>query len=353
MKTHPITAAFCLLTLTFPACADTFIMKDGSKVEGTLLREDATTYVLEVRVTKSIKDERSLSKADVKSIERETPRKNDFEPISKLIPTPDVLTAAEYAPKVALVEKYLAEHRMMATTKDAQAVLDTLKAEASEISAGGIKLQGVIVSAATRKTNAYEIDARIQEAKIRQLVKDMKNLQALRAFSECGRDFPNTSAYNDLIPMMQQVMTAHLAEVSHSLATLNARAKERRAGLERMPAADRRKTETAIREEAAELNAQFQTQMDAKIDWVTPHPFCRAALEATVAFGNQELARLSASKQARGVDGGKAFRDAMTMIQNQGDAAQIKAAIATAKAAMVPARYLAMLTTPPTGETKR
>jgi hypothetical protein len=68
-------------------------------------------------------------------------------------------------------------------------------------------------------------------------------------------------------------------------------------------------------------------------------------LEDTVTFARQELARLSAMKNEPVVDGGKAFRDAMALVQSKADAAEITAAIAAARTAMVPERYLIMLET--------
>ncbi len=134
-----------------------------------------------------------------------------------------------------------------------------------------------------------------------------------------------------------------MGEVGQSLASFEARVKERNVGLDRMPLADRRLTENAIREETAELEARFKKEKDAKLDWVTIHPFFKPSLEDTMTFAKQELARLSAVKNEPVVDGGKAFRDAMTLVQSKADAAEITAAIAAAKTAMVPERYLAML----------
>ena len=347
MKIHPLATSLCLLVLTFPASADTFIMKDGSKIEGKIVREDPAHYVLEVPTkVKSIKDERIINKADVAKIERETPVQNDFAPISALVPVPDLQPAEEYAKRIKVVEKYLPEHRMTAKYKDAEAILATLKAEAAEITAGAIKLDGKIISAADYQINQYEIDARIQEGKIRKLVKEGKVVPALRAFTEFSNDFRNTSAYGDLFPLINQMMNAYLADAAANLASFDARVKKRAAGLQRESAEDRKNTELAIQAEAAELERNFKAEKDAKQVWVTTHPFCRPALEDAVTSGKQEQARLAAKPELTG-DGGKAYRDAMTLIKAKGDSADAKAAIRTAidaaKKALVPKRYRTIL----------
>ena len=307
------------------------------------MREDAASYVVEVNITKSIKDERVLAKADVAKIEREQLDLTAFEAIAKLTPVPDLLTEEEYAQRIKTVEKFLTDHRGSSKSKEAKAILAALKSEANEILAGGIKMNGKIVPPAEYRANAYDIDARIQEAKIRAAVKDMQYLRALRAFSEFDRDFRNTTTRAALVPFISQVMTTYMAEIGQSLATFDARVKEREVGLQRMPTADRRATETAIREETAELEKRFKAEKDAKLGWVTTHPFFKPSLEETIAFGKLELTRLSAAKSAAAVDGGKAFRDALSLIQGKGDKNTVTSAITAAKTAMVAPRYIAIL----------
>ena len=346
MKNNPLGISLCLLALTLHAPAETFVMKDGTKYEGKILHEDATTYVLEVHVTKSIRDERKVAKADVVKIEREVPVQNDFAAISGLLPVPDLQPAEEYAKRMRVVEKYLAEHRMTAKFKDAEAILATLKSESLEIAGGAIKLDGKLISPADFRLNQYDIEAHLQEGKIRALVKSGQALAAMRAFSKFSHEYRNTVAYHDLLPLMQQLISAYLTEAAANLASYDARVAKRTAGLQRQAAEDRRNTEQAIHAETSELERTFKAEKDAKQVWVTTHPFCKAALEDACSNGKQEYTRLT-SKTDLNMDGGKAFRDAMTLIKAKGDSADAKpailSAIAAAKSAWVPRRYLKLL----------
>ena len=343
MNHYLIVTSLCSLSLIISAAADVFVMKDGSKLEATILREDATSYVLEVQVTKSIKDERVVAKAAVEKIERVMPDKLAFAAIEKMIPTPDLLTSEEYAKRIRTVEKFLTSYKLSAKVKDAKEILATLKGEANEVLAGGIKFSGKIIPAAEYKANAYEIDARIQEMKIRRLASELKYIQALRAFTEFERNYRNTASFLALVPQMNQVMTSHMAEASQFLSTFDAREKERNTGLERMALKERRLTENAIREENATLEAQFNKEKDAKIGWVSIHPFCKSALAETMTFGQSELTRLATVKDEPVVDGGKAFRDVLRLIQNKAATEEITTAITAARSALLPARYMAIL----------
>jgi hypothetical protein len=344
MKRNPALGALCLLAVALPCTADTFLLKDGTTLNGAVVSDAGDSYTLEVQVTKSIKDERKIAKAEVVKITREQPGEVAFEPIAKMRPTPDLLTAAEYEANIAVVEKFVKEHRDSNKLSDAKAILATLKSERDAVVAGGIKFNDKILTAAEYQANVYDLDARIQEAKIRGVVNANQLLQALRVFAEFDKDYRNTPSYGALASLMRQVIEAQLEEAKQSLLTLDARTKERAAGIERMPLADRKITEAAIKEEDGLIEARHKAEKDAKQNWVTTSPFHKSSLEDTVKFCEQELVRLGKAQTVLGVDGGKAYRDAWTAVRG-GNAAAVATALATAKTAAVPARYLAPLET--------
>lgn len=343
MKTRFIATSFFFLSLACSSFAETFLMKDGTTMEGTILSETPESYIIEVNVTKSIKDERTIAKADVEKVQRDRPDLTAFEEIEKLSPTPDFLTADEYARRIRKVETFLKVHMGSSKSKEAKAILATLKSEANEVLAGGIKINGKIVPPAEYRSNMYDLDARIHEAKIRTLVKHSMLLHALRSYQEFDSHFRSTTINAQIIPLMIQVIHAYLAEIEQSASTFTNRARTRELGLQRMPASDRHATAQAIAEENAALERQFKKEKNAKIGWVTTHPFFKPALDDALAYGKQELTRLNAMKSAPTVDGGKIFRDAMSKIQTQGNAAAVSAAIASARAANISQKYISIL----------
>jgi hypothetical protein len=343
MKKTPAFATFCLLAFSLPSVADTFTLKDGTTLEAKVLKEEADSYVLEVQVTKTIKDERKVAKADVTKVTREQPDLKAFEAIEKLSPTPDFLTEADYTARILAAEKFLKTYPATSKSKEAKAILDTLRSEGQEIAAGGIKINGKIVSKEDYKANAYEYDARVQEAKIRALAAENQIVPALRAFADFDRDFRTTLSYGALVPLAKQLIQTHVSESQQALSTLDVRLKERQTGLQRMVAEDRATTEAAIKEEDEAIEARFKSEKDAKQVWVTTSPYHKASLEEAVKFGQLEIARVSAVKTELGVDGGKAYREVVSAVRSGANAATVTAALAAAKTALVPARYTAPL----------
>lgn len=340
------TARLCIClsaNLVLAVHGDTFILKDGTRLDATVLKEDASSYLLEVRVTPGIRDERVVPKENVVRIERERKDRIAYQSVAKLVSAPDFLDAAGYAARIGAVEKFIRDYPASPHIRDARGILVVLEQEAAAVGQGGIKLNGVMLPAAEYRANALEIDAAAQESKIRKLLAEGAHLAALRAFTVFERDFRNTRSHEALVPMVVQAVRAHLAQTARALETHEARVKERETGLQRMRLDDRRRTLAALAEEAAGFEQRLKSEKESKTGWVTTDPFFKPALEETMTFGKQELTRLTAARPAAAGDAGAAFRDALREISQAADAAAAGAALGKARTAMVPERYLAIL----------
>lgn len=343
MKKLSALAALYSVTLALPCAADTFTLKDGTKLDAKIVKEEGDSYVLEVQVTKSIKDERTIAKADVVKIDRDQPDLLKFEEIKKLVPVPDLLTADDYSQNIAVVDKFLKDYKTSSKAKDAKAILDTLKAESVQVSGGSLKLNGAMVSPQQYEANAYELDARVLEAKINTYIRNNQVVAALRAFTDLDRDYRTTLSYGALSPVIQQLIKSYAAETDESLRTLDARTKQRAAGLSQMASEDRKITEAAIAEENQLIDARYKSEKASKVVWVTTSPFHKASLDDASKFAQAELKRLSTVKTALGVDGGKAYREAFTAVRGEAKLTEVTAALSAAKTAGVVPRYLAPL----------
>lgn len=346
MKNQPIILALSSLAFVIPAFADSFTLKDGTTVEGVVVSEDAESYLLEVQVTKSIKDERKIPKADVTKVVKERPDQTAYEAVSKLVPTPDLLTDAQYGERITAAGKFLKDFPNSPKKADVEQTLATLKAESAQIASGGIKLKGKVITPEEYKLDAYDLDSKVEAARILNLVDQHQFIPALRAFSDFMTNFKSTTAMASLGPAMKQVMVGQIAESKRLLATLDQRTKERNLGLERMVAADRRISENALKDEVASDTKRLETEKAAKILWVTPSPFSRAALDDSVRNGDSELRRLaSIQPPALGKDTGALWREAMALIAKGAPASEVSTAISAVRTAVVPPDYINTLET--------
>lgn len=343
MKPGIFTTIALLTPFVLQVSADTITLQDGSKLEGRIVRQDGDNYVIEVQVTRSIKDERTIPKKDVARIEQEKPDLKAFEAIAVLVPVPDMLGPDQYAARIGTVEKFLSEHRGSNKTKEARAILATLKQEANEILAGGVKISGNIVSPADYRANALEIDARGREMKIRELISSSQLPAALRAFAEFDREFKGTQPHTGILPLITQAISQYMADVQQQLAGYDKRVKDREAGLTRMQFEDRRTTTAAIAEQLADAEQRLKTEREARLGWVTIQPYYKPTMEETLNFGKQELNRINNAISQPPPDAGKAYREALQKINSAADATARTAAVSDARTAGVPDKYLATL----------
>ena len=154
--------------LTSSITADTILLKSGKKYEGKVISQDDKSYLVEVYVTKSIKDERRIPKDLVREIIPQAKDAKDFEIVKNLVPTPDRLDANAYAPRIKTAQEFLTKFPKSKHSKLVKTIIQTLEKEHHAISKGGIKLGGQLISAADLEANAYDIHARI-------LLLDMKS----------------------------------------------------------------------------------------------------------------------------------------------------------------------------------
>ncbi len=341
MKKNSI-VTFCLLINSLPCLGDTFTLKDGSSFEAKIISEVGDTYVLDVQVTKSIKDERKVLKSDVTKIQSVKHDLVAFERIQKFTPTPDLLSADEYSLKISAVEKFLNLYGQSSKVKDATAILETLKSEAAQISGGAIKFNGNMISAADYKLNAYELDAQVQDAKIRRFLKAGQTVQALRAFTKFDVDYSATNVRRALLPLIKKAMQDQAAEATQLLNTLEARTKERETGLQRMSVESRRITVAAMAEEDAAFKAQYDAELQATVGWPTLSPFIQESLDETLSFSESEMARIQEPLSYTG-DSGKAYRDAWASIHHGENPEAISTAMSVVTEALIPERYTAKL----------
>ena len=344
MKIQFIPTFFTIAALAVSAHADVLVMKDGTKIEGEVLREDADVYVVEVYVTKTIKDQKRVPKADVSRIDKDRPDEKAFEEIKPLVPTPDMLPLDQYKERILLIETFIKQYPNTSNAKKAEEMLQTLKTEVAQINEGGVKLNDKMVTPAEYRANAYEIDARVLEQKTRDAAKAGDYTGALEAFNELQNDYEGTAAYKDVAPFARKLIDVYRGKVSQLVSNFDARLAQQKKGLASMGVGDRGNAERAIADEAARAQKLYQREKAQKKVWVTPSLNNKTALQDIQRTADKELATIDRKSKSLKADGGEAYRNAWEIIHKDGaDPKEVKAAVAIARAARMPERYTKML----------
>lgn len=344
MKAHRLFRYLPLLAIA-SAAADTFELKDGTKLEGTILKEDGSDYLIQVQVTKSIKEERRIPKANVVNRVAEKKDETEFVELAKLVPAPELQTAAAYQAQMSKVEGFIKKYPESPKRQEALKVLSVLEKEFDVVEAGGVKFHGKLISAADRQPKAYALDAGIQAATMKAAADQGDLLNALRAWSKLETGFQGSSAYRDSIPFAVKIMKSQLATVSTTLAGFDARTKERADGLAAMSSSDRNLSNAAIKEQQDAYMARLEKDKAAGIKWPALDPYVKAPLEETKRTLETEIRRLESTNASQLPKTEEAYETAWAAVTKPGATPQqITAALSAARSASLPQAYLDLLT---------
>jgi hypothetical protein len=344
MKTYRLLSILPFL-LVANASADTFELKDGSKIEGTILRSEGSDYIIEVQVTKSIKDERRIAKADVVRQFAEQKDETDFAAIAALVPAPDLYSEEEYEAAAAKVESFLKKYPNSSRKKDAQKIYDTLESELAVVKTGGVKFEGRMIPASERAPRAYGLDASIVASNMKKAGDKGELVSALREWTKLEKEFPGSNAYRDNKDYAVTLMKTHLATVTSVLSGYDARVKARQSGLEGMDQSDRVRSEQAIQEEQAAYAARVEREKADGIKWLSLDPFAKVQLDETKRSLETEIRRLSSLDTSSMPNTEAAYEDAYAAITKQGAKKQeIDSALSKARGANMSQKYIDELT---------
>lgn len=343
MKSRTLTA-LSVLALLGIAHADTIRLKNGTTYQGRVLKEDGEHYVVEVQITKSIKDEKRILKADVAEIVREQPDQKAFAELSTLAPAPDLLDSAAYQARIAKLYGFLKSYPTSPHAAKVKKMTAELENEQTAVEAGGVKINGKIISAEARQADAVEIDARVLAASIRGLADSNALVPALRKATELEKNFAGTVTFREFRPELQKIVATYRAQAAAAAADYAARAKERDSGLTQMQPNDRADTERALAEQSQAVKTRYHADKQAGVKWLVPDPWDKPALDEAARYADQESKRLETAKLDTTADAGKAWRDAWTAIHaSPVDQTAVSNALSAARSANLPKSYLSRL----------
>ncbi len=337
-----LTAACCSLSL-FPVNADVLIMKNGEKIQGTVLREEGDHYVVEVQVAPTIRDEKLVPRAEVSKIEKTPEHEKAFATIADLCPAPELLPEEGYEERIKKLKDYIEAFPGTPKIKHVEGMIKSLEEELALIKEGAIKFGEGIISAEEYEANAYEFDARIAEKKIRDAVTRRDFLGALRGFDSYETNFGTPEGHVGLAPLMLQVLGAYSESVAESLASLENRLATRDAGLARMSAADRAKSQRALEAEQTQIAERLEEEKAAKLKWITPHAYHKESLDEAQKQATAEIARLAKIETEGDTPLAVLYRTAWEKLKAAADDEEKKAILDDAKEKELPEAYLEKL----------
>ncbi|MFN4872493.1 MAG: PTPDL family protein [Akkermansiaceae bacterium] len=340
----PTLSLFSLLVLV-QVSADTVLLNNGKSFEGTVIYEDDTYYLVEIKISEGIKDEKKFLKTEIKSITKQSPDIRDFEELKKLAPAPDLLGLMEYEVRVKKFESFIKKYPTSPKLAEAKKMNDALFEELEVVRQGGIKFSGKMIPAADYLSNAYAYDESIAAHKINREIINANLLGAMRLFTDYEMNFSEGKARAELIPKIKQVLQVYKTNLSEGIEGYDALEKLRGVGLESMTPEDRERTERALDDQMKSLKERFNREKNMKGAWITPDENYKESMVEALRQVENEIKRLDSPPKNSTVvivSREEAYRQAWEKLPNA-TAAQQKAILENLKRDRMPESYLVKL----------
>jgi len=298
MKAHYTLLGIAAI-LTGSLTADTIKLKSGKEYQGSIISEDDQSYLFKIIVSSSITDERRITKDKISEIIPDAKDASDFKTVQSLVPTPDMLTEKSYKQRIAKTSEFLKKYPKSKHSKKVTAILETLKSEHQVIAAGGIKLDGQLISSSDIEANAYDIDARIVISKAKIFAHNNQYHLALRQWEEIEKNYPHSLSYKENIHSVPGLLKSYQTELQRHLDTLDDRLQKREAVLASLEENDRERTMEILAEKKTLYESILAKEKGKlKTKWLTIDPFNKQAIDSNLSNVKSALQSLKNTKTA-------------------------------------------------------
>ncbi|HCL97536.1 MAG TPA: hypothetical protein DHW77_07220 [Verrucomicrobiales bacterium] len=346
---HNYWKTLCLSTLLCTALhADTIVLKSGEKHTGRVISENSTSYLFEIDVTNSIKDELRIPKDDVKQIIKESIESKDFKLVASMVPVRDLQPATAYPERIKITKTFIRKFPKSEYNETVNKILTTLESEYNTIIDGGIKLDGQLISRQDKEANAYDIDARRLLLDIQRYAATRRYTQALRKWEVLQSDYRNSTSFKSAIPIAKRIIYTYQKTLKSLLDTLDERTAERKSAMSSMNANDRERTELALAEQQRRYATQIEREKaKSRIKWLTVDTYDKASISHNyrqTTSSLKSIASASRTKQKELKLAGPIHRDAWTALA-KGDLKDAEQHIKTLQSLRIPKQYLTPLQT--------
>lgn len=197
------TAIWFLVILCFSLSsleADTVHLKDGSQLNGEIIGEGPNGVTIEYFATATIKDQRTISQADIERVEKATPDQKDFEELGSLDTPATVMDTSFYDPLVdRKIPEFIAKHPASSHNAELSDRLKTLTEERNRVSQGDRRLDSVWITASEIASEPYQTGALIKYTYIKAAAASNNAVESLRAYELLEKDYPGAAVMPDAV----------------------------------------------------------------------------------------------------------------------------------------------------------
>jgi hypothetical protein len=347
------------------ARADTVVLKNGEKIEGKVLSETDNDVTIEFQVTASIKDERTVPKAEIAEVKKDAPDEAIFAALQAFKLGPNSQSAAGYEGAMRNLQAFLNQYPKSKHAGEVAQQLAAFAEEKRRVDAGELKMGDRWLGKDEVAKERYQISGQILYGQMQDLAKRNDLVGALNVFDQLEKSFPGARAFPDAVEYAKQLATAVKNQADRALPLCKQRKAENADGVKLASEPARSELIAAQKRDEQQNNDAVDNAVKQKVKWVPFLPRGEKSLttlSTTAATEQSRLAALPVAKMreslavsdtaAKAMDDGenaaaeKAAREATQLWQNNEIAKRIAKEAADKTAAAAAAAAVAAAATP-------
>ncbi|MCX6853539.1 MAG: hypothetical protein NTV80_01380 [Verrucomicrobia bacterium] len=289
-------ALLALLCGTSFVKADILMLKNGTKVEGSIIEQNAQGVRMKYRLTPKIMDDKVFPMAEIAQVIKQRPEEVEVVDLRKLLPTADLLKADQYEQIIQdRLRPFVNKYASTPEAKEVEGIIEKLQEEKTLVTNGQVKLEGRWLSVKESKGESFSIEAFRILSEMREKAAAREYVEALRAFDKffaVAPGFVGTNYYVEAIPEAMAILdkwSAILDKLSTEFTQLDT---ARRAGLEKLKEPELSKTKKAIEDEFFKWRAMADVMRNQRVRWVAPYKYDLQSIQTAQKEAISERSRL-------------------------------------------------------------
>lgn len=322
--------------------ADKITLTSGKTLEGRVLKENGDEYLIEVQVTRSIKDRKTIKKSDILSIEKTAQDAAPYEELKDLLPTKNQMRAGDY--RILIEGKlvpFIAKFPRSQHLPEVKETLATLRAELKRVEAGDIKLDGTWTPAAEWNANAFDLDSLITFSSMERAANAGSYQKAMLFYDQLKEGFPSSEGLTKARDLARKILPTYQQIISTKASSAKQHLANRKSAIANLPARDRARAQASLDRQITQAQAIITQARKDKTRWIPAFDFDARSLQTLERAIKSELTSLNRIRASRD-NLAQIYRDTYAAAGN-GDSSSVERSLNKFKSKNLDPKYATLL----------
>ena len=198
--------------------ADTVTLKTGEVINGTIKSQTDTEVTIDIQVSASISDERTIEKTDIAKIEQAQPDQIAYQQLIQTQPNPQSSFSSDaYAQILSQLYQFVATYPNSTYVPDIKKLIAAFEDEKKHVDSGQYKYLGRWISDAEAQKRLPQIEAQQMLSTMQQQASTGDFIGAMQTFSGIEKSFLTTRSYPVAAGLAQAILARLIPQLASQM----------------------------------------------------------------------------------------------------------------------------------------